>query len=95
MNELNRKPAHTAPNWKALASSWKPSGHRGAARWRVPVVKPGPGSPEGGGSGLSRSPEGGGSGLSRPGLPSGGGSGGGRGSGEFSGGGGLASSAPY
>ena len=35
MNEFNRKPAHAVPNWKARASTEKPAGHRGVARWRA------------------------------------------------------------
>ena len=86
MNRFSRKPAHAMPNWQAPASTEKPAGHRGAARWRVPGVKPGSGSPPEGG---------GGAGLSCPVSPFGGGSGGGgeaAGSAFFSGGG-LASSA--
>ena len=83
MNEFSRKPAHAVLNWQALTSTGKLAGHRRVARWRVPGVKPGSGSP----------PKGGGTGLPCPAVPVGGGSGGGRGSGGFCGGGGLASSA--
>ena len=35
VNEFSCKPAHVVPNWQAPASTGKPAGHRGAARWRA------------------------------------------------------------
>ena len=35
LNEFTRQPAHAVPNWQAPASTGKPAGHRGVARWRV------------------------------------------------------------
>ena len=35
LSSINRKPAHSVPNWQAPTSTGKPTGHRGAARGRV------------------------------------------------------------